>query len=273
MNKHILIKQEQNVADAFNEQSAVFDQQYSSNSIIHYKRDRVRQHVTRYIQPASNILELNAGTGEDAIFFAQLGHNLHATDISLGMMDRLLQKIEQHGLQENISTELCSYTSLENLKNKGPYDLIFSNFAGLNCTQELDKVLQTFEALLKPGGVVTLVMLPKFCLWETLLLFRGKFKTAFRRFNNQTGSLSHIEGKYFKCWYYHPHQITETLRNSFKLLSIEGLCVAVPPSYILHFAEKYPRVYRFLVKKENVLKNKWPWKYMGDYFIISLKKI
>jgi hypothetical protein len=27
-----------------------------------------------------------------------------------------------------------------------------------------------------------------------------------------------------------------------------------------------------LKKKEDSLKNKWPWKYMGDYFIISLKK-
>jgi len=46
----------------------------------------------------------------------------------------------------------------------------------------LSKVLDSFDPLLKPGGMVTLVILPKFCLWETLLLFKGKFRTAFRRF-------------------------------------------------------------------------------------------
>lgn len=272
MNRYIHIKHELDVAAAFNKQSAVFDEEHATNSIIHYKRNRVREHVLQFIQPRSNILELNAGTGEDAIYFAQCGHRLHATDISRGMQEVLIEKVKKHKLQESISTELCSYTRLENLKNKGPYDLIFSNFAGLNCTHELDKVLNAFESLLKPGGTVTLVMLPKFCLWETLLVIKGKFKTAFRRFFTSNGRRSHIEGKYFNCWYYNPRHIIRTLQKSFSFLDIEALCVIVPPSYIEHFAERYPRVYRYLVHKENALKKKWPWKYIGDYYIISLKK-
>ena len=58
--------------------------------------------------------------------------------------------------------------SLQTLKNKGPYDCIFSNFAGLNCTDKLDQVLAGFDELLKPGGMVVLVILPRFCLWESL---------------------------------------------------------------------------------------------------------
>src|SRR3569833_2300535 len=107
-------------------------------------------------------------------------------------------------MNRRISYELCSYTNLNELKNKGPYDLIFSNFAGLNCTDELDKVLSSLSLLLNPGGLVTLVILPKFCLWETLLLFKGKFRTAFRRFLAGKGAKAHIEGVYFKCWYYDP---------------------------------------------------------------------
>ena len=270
--KYIHIEQESDVAAAFDRQSSLFDEQYDHNTIIQYKRARVREHVLKLIAPASHILELNAGTGEDAIFFAQSGHKVHATDISGGMQDMLLRKVKKHSLDENISTELCSYTDLENLYNKGPYDLIFSNFAGLNCTKELHKVLNAFESLLKPGGVVTLVMLPKFCLWETLLMFKGKFRTAFRRFFRKNGSRSNIEGKYFRCWYYNPRYITQYLHKSFSVLGLEGLCVMVPPSYIEHFPEKYPGVYRYLVRKEDLFKGKWPWKYIGDYYIISLKK-
>jgi len=128
-----------------------------------------------------SILELNAGTGTDAAYFAAQGYRVHATDIAEGMQEKVREKMQLLGLQDRVTTELCSFTALDTLHHKGPYDLIFSNFAGLNCTGELDKVLSSFDPLVKPGGQVTLVILPKFSLWEMLLLFRGKFKTAFRR--------------------------------------------------------------------------------------------
>jgi ubiquinone/menaquinone biosynthesis C-methylase UbiE len=257
---------------AFTTQSAIFDQIYAGNTIVGYKRERVRGHVMQHIAPGSSILELNSGTGEDALFFAQNGYTVHATDISTGMQQQLVQKMKLNGVQTVVSNELCSYTMLNQLKDKGPYDLIFSNFAGLNCTNELDRVLASFADLLKPNGVVTLVVLPKFCLWETLLVFKGKFRTAFRRFFSGNGVKAHIEGTYFKCWYYNPSFIIKKLEGSFEVLGIEGLCTLVPPSYIESFAEKHPAAYNYLRTKENKLKSHWPWKYIGDYYIISLKK-
>lgn len=263
---------EQQAAAAFNKQAALFDEMYSANTIIQYKRKRVRDHVERFINPQSKILELNAGTGEDAIYFAQRGHSIHATDISSGMQEILLQKILSASLTDKVSCELCSFTQLEKLKNKGPYDLIFSNFAGLNCTNELEKVLRSFSTLLNPAGVITLVLLPKFCLWETLLFIKGKFKTAFRRFFSAAGRNAHIEGEYFRCWYYNPSFIKRHLEAEFHVLSVEGLCTVVPPSYVENFAEKYPRTFRVLKDKEDKWKAKWPWRSVGDYYIISCRK-
>ncbi|MGZ3749768.1 MAG: class I SAM-dependent methyltransferase [Mucilaginibacter sp.] len=263
---------ELNAADAFTGQSVIFDELYSANTIINYKRERVRDHVLKYLAPAGSILELNSGTGEDAIYFAGKGFKVHATDISTGMQEQLKLKVQKRKLGGCISNELCSYTNLEHLKNKGPYDLILSNFAGLNCTDELDKVLGSFSALLKPNGMVTLVILPKFCLWETLLLFKGKFRTAFRRFFSSKGRTAHIEGNYFKCWYYDPSYITKRLKGSFDVLGIEGLCTIVPPSYIEGFAEKHPSAYKFLKNWEGKLKSRWPWRVIGDYYVISLRK-
>ena len=188
------------------------------------------------------------------------------------MQNVLSEKVNQYDLQNSITNELCSYTDLENLVDRGPYDLIFSNFAGLNCTNQLPGVLRSFDSLLKPGGLVTLVMLPKFCLWEFLLVFKGKFKTAFRRFSGSKGATAHIEGEYFRCWYYNPSFVQKHLKENFDLVGLEGLCTIVPPSYLQGFAEKYPKTYRWLVKKENKWKAKWPWKAIGDYYIITLKK-
>src|SRR5687768_2085867 len=228
MSDPIHIINEQATAAAFNKQAPLFDELYIKDTIIQYKRRRVRDHVLKWLQPGSKILELNAGTGEDAIFFALQGHNVHATDISVTMQGMLMKKAKKYGLQNSITHELCSYTDLKNLQARGPYDLIFSNFAGLNCTNELEKVLQPFDGLLKPGGLVTLVLLPKFCLWEFLLLFKGKFKTALRRFSGSKGAKAHIEGEFFRCWYYNPSFIRKHLEDSFDMISLEGLCTLVP---------------------------------------------
>jgi ubiquinone/menaquinone biosynthesis C-methylase UbiE len=242
---------EEEASQAFSKQAVKFDALYAGDTIIQYKRERVRQHVQQFILPNSNVLELNSGTGEDAIWFAQQGHTVHATDIAKGMQEQLQLKIKALNLQQQVSTECISYTQLQNLVQQKQYDYIFSNFAGLNCTGELDKVLHSFNTLVKPGGTVTLVILPKFCLWEFLLLFKGKFKTAFRRLFSSKGATAHVEGTYFTCWYYNPSFIKQQLQSEFNLLAIEGLCTVVPPSYIQGFAEKYPKWFTFLKTRED----------------------
>jgi len=264
---------EQEAARAFSKQATGFDAYDAGNAIIQYKRKRVRDVAARWLGPGSNVLELNAGTGEDASWFALQGHHVHATDIAVGMQAALREKMVRLGLRDKVSQEICSFTALENLKNKGPYDCIFSNFAGLNCTGELDKVLQSFSSLVKPGGTLTLVILPPFCLWEMLMVFKGKFRTAFRRFAGSKGARSHVEGHYFRCWYYRPSYVIRSLAGSFDLLDLEGLCTIVPPSYIEGFGEKYPGMYRLLRSAEDRWKGRWPFRVIGDYYIISFRRV
>lgn len=259
-------------AEAFTKQSRVFDQLYNDDLIIQYKRQRVREHILKYVQPACTMLELNCGSGEDAIYFAKKGFTVHATDVSTGMLEVLKQKIDSNGYSDKVSLEECSFTELEYLQVRQSFDYVYSNFGGLNCTAELEKVLSSLNTIVNPGGVITLVIISKFCLWETLILFKGRFKTATRRFFSNKGRKAHVEGNFFKCWYYSPSFIKKHLQTDFDLLSVEGLCTIVPPSYIENFGEKYPKVFRFLKKKEDQLRNRWPWKFIGDYFIISFRK-
>ena len=264
--------EEEKAAKAFDKQSGLFDELFSGNPIIQYKRQRVRAHVNSIIHPSSQILELNSGTGDDAIYFASLGHTLNTTDISPGMQKIRVQKILASGMERMITNECCSFTKLDELRHRGPYDHIFSNFGGLNCTNDLAKVLDSFFGLLRPGGGVTLVIMPRFSIWEVALILKGKRKTAFRRFSGKKGTTARIEGELFTCWYYNPSFIIRHFQEKFELIRLESVCLFVPPSYMDYFPKKYPRLYSVLIKFENVLSSSWPWNRMGDYFIISLRK-
>ena len=99
MNEQTHSVSEQAAEKAFSKQAAIFDKLYASNIIIQYKRQRVRDHVSQLIKPHSKILELNAGTGEDAIYFAQQGHNVHATDMAKDMQEKLVERVKQSKLE------------------------------------------------------------------------------------------------------------------------------------------------------------------------------
>ncbi|MBA2746252.1 MAG: class I SAM-dependent methyltransferase, partial [Flavisolibacter sp.] len=214
---------EAKVEAAFSAQAKIFDAEFCNNPVIQYKRQRVRTVVETLVPQGSSILELNCGTGEDAVYFGSRGYQVLATDLSDAMVDETHQKIMLHELENLVTVRQLSFHNLDQLNPPGKFDLIFSNFGGLNCTGDLNNVLLYFDRLLNRGGVVTLVMMPGFCLWESLLLFKGEFKTATRRFFKFNGSAAIIEGKPFKCFYYAPSFITSRLKNQFEVELMEGL--------------------------------------------------
>ncbi len=264
---------EQDAAEAFDLQAPLFDDLFSNDGIIRYKRSRVRAHVQPFLHPNSNILELNAGTGEDAIYFAGLGHAVHATDLSEKMQAELQAKVRLNGMWHLITQERCSFNHLDQLIQRGPYDHIFSNFAGLNCTGGLKEVLIACHSLLKPLGMIHVVLMPPFCLWESLLLLKGDFKTATRRWRNSgNGVPAKVEGKSFRCWYYRPSEVRKLVKDKLDVVKTEGLCTLVPPSYLNDFDRKHPALFRGLCSLEELVKATWPCNTIGDYYIMSLRR-
>lgn len=260
-------------AKAYDHQSHIFDDLYGTDTMIAWKRSRVRAVAGSYLKSPSRILELNAGTGEDACWFAQQGHKVHATDNSSGMLEKLNAKAEREGLTGKLTSERCSFTALETLQQRAPYDLVFSNFGGLNCSPHIDKVLAQLPALVKPGGYAVLVFMPRFCLWEFMLLFRGKFRTALRRFAGRKGANAKLNGAHFRCWYFSPRTVKQQLGAHFEVCGHEGLCTIAPPSYLKDFDQKYPRAWKWLTEKEIRYGRSRPWRSCGDYVILSLQRI
>lgn len=255
-------------ATAFTKQSFDFDKQYRQSVIVQYMRPRVYTLLRKYLEEKSRILELNSGTAEDAIWLAKHGHRVLATDVSAGMIAQQRKKVDEQNLTDKIESRELSFLDLNRLEDQN-FDAVFSNFGGLNCTDKLNVVLRDAAKKVKPGGIFCLVIMPPNCLWEWLSALKGNFKLAFRRWK-KGGTTAHIEGEYFTTHYYKPSYI-KTCLPGFTHITTEALCLAVPPEYLRHHMERFPRIFQFLKWKENRIKS-WPvLRNWGDYFIMVLR--
>lgn len=262
-------RQEMTVSKAFSRQSSLFDDIYENNSITLWMRNRTRGEVLKYLREGDEMLELNCGTGIDSLFFAAKGCKVFATDNSEGMLSVLEKKIAASRMS-NIHTARCSFNNLPQLSGR-QFDYIFSNFSGLNCTDNLVKVLKDVDSLLKPGGYFTLVIMPKVCPWELVMLLRGRFKLALRRFKKE-GAKAHIEGVYFDCYYYNASYVRKYVPAHYSLCSLKGLASLVPPPSLEYFPSKYPRLYAALQRMENAVWDKFPFNSWCDQYIITMRK-
>lgn len=258
------------MSGAFSAQSPKFDAITTTNPMEVIYRDIVRDHVCKYIKPGQSMLELNCGTGLDAVFFSQQGLTVHATDNSDGMLAQLKAKVEAAHLQNNISWQKCSYNRLE-LGEVEAFDHVFSNFGGLNCTDDLEGVVKQLDRYLHPGSMVHFVMIAPACPWEWLTILKGKYKFAFRRLQ-KGGVKSHLEGHYFTTYYYQPRRVKAMFGKGYKLASLRSLGSLMPPTFNDYFPAKHPRLFKLLKSMELKVNTSWPFNRFGDLFIISLTR-
>jgi ubiquinone/menaquinone biosynthesis C-methylase UbiE len=257
------------IAEAFSRTAEKYDSFAEDHPHLTRMRNKVYAHVKRYVPPGVRILELNAGTGTDAVQLAQHGYFVHATDIAPGMLNRLQEKIERLGLQDRVTMEARSFLSLENL-TYAPFDAIFSNLGGLNCVPDLTHVIQQLPKVLNPGGIVTWVLMPHACLWEMAEVFRGNFSLAFRRFSRGRVQ-AHLEGLRFDVYYFSPRQVRQWFGKDFELLALEGLSVVTPTAESKNFAKWHPRLYQLLSWLDDKLSLHWPWHGWGDFYMLTMR--
>ena len=257
------------IAEAFSRTAEKYDSFAEDHPHLTRMRNKVYSHVMRYVPPGARILELNAGTGTDAVELAQRGYSVHATDIAPGMLGRLREKVDRLGLQDRVTSEARSFLSLGNVQG-APFDAVFSDLGGLNCIADLTPVIQQLPKILEPGGIITWVLMPHVCLWEMGEIFRGNFSLAFRRFSRGKVQ-ARLEGLYFDVYYFSPRQVIEWFGKNFEPLALEGLSVITPTAESKNFAKQYPWLYRVLSWLDDKLSPYWPWNGWGDFYILTMR--
>ena len=257
------------ISEAFSLTAERYDSFAQDHPHLTRMRNKVYAHVQRHVPQGAHILELNAGTGTDAVQLAARGYHVHATDIAPGMLERQRGKVRELGLGDRITVEERSFLSLEAIPG-APFDAVFSDLGGLNCVRDLSPVIAQLPQVLRPGGIVTWVIMPHVCLWEMAEVFRGHFRLAFRRFSHEAVR-ANLEGLHFDVYYFSPRQVLDWFGHDYERLALEGLSVLTPTAESKSFATLFPLVYRTLAWLDDRLSPHWPWSGWGDFFMLSLR--
>jgi len=257
------------IADAFSLTAETYDRFAEDHPHLTRMRERVHAHVAALLAPGASVLELNCGTGTDAVALAQRGFRVHATDIAPGMLARIDEKVERLGLGDRVTSQRCSFLELGAVDG-APYDAVFSDLGGLNCVADLRPVIEQLPQVLRPGGVVTWVLMPRICLWELGLVALGRPRLATRRLA-RNGTQAHLEGRHFPVYYFRPRRVVRDFGPQFRPLRLEGLAVITPTAESKGLAVRHPRLYSALSFMDDRLAPHRPWSGFGDFFILSLR--
>jgi len=255
--------------------AAGYDLSFTETPTGRCQREKVYACLSEIKEKPGKMLEINCGTGEDAVWWAQSGWQVVATDIAAAMTEQCRLKVKKNGLQGRVevlqSDALEISNKLQQAGIQGGFDLVFSNFGGVNCIapEDLPRLAVQLQLLLKPGGKIVLVVMGRFCWWETLyFIAKGNFKAAFRRFSSKPSLARLDENTSVNTWYFSPRQI-EQLFPGFKTEVLTPIGFWSPPSYLDPLMVRFPGLMKMLILLEMKTRGRWA-AYGADHYLLLL---
>lgn len=252
---------------------SAYDREFTFSRIGMVQRRMVWSYLDHMLRmPGMQVLELNCGTGTDAVHLARHGHKVLATDISGEMLRTAREKARQFGLEDRISHMRIGFDDLARLALP-PSDLVLSNFGGFNLVapDHLAELVDPIASALKPGGRLVAVLMPDRCASETLHhLFRGELKQAFKR-GRHDPVWAGLSGTGALTWYHAPDRFAGAFEKRFRAINVRPIGLFVPTT---HFERQLGHRARLLARlarwDERFGELQWTARY-ADHFLIDLE--
>ncbi len=252
----------------FDISAETYDRDFTNTDLGRWLRSRVWERLAAQLQPGDSVLEIGCGTGEDAVWLAQRGVRVLATDVSSVMLERTQQKTVDLGLNDLVQTEILNLNQLPTAM-ADRFDGVFSNFGPVNCTHDWTGLGVFLGTVVKSGGFVGLGVMSPFCLWETVWhSLRFNFRTAFRRIRRRTVATL-ADGSHIPVYYPSSRQLATALKPSFRQINVRGIGVFLPPSDVFGAIEKRPQLARRLMALETRWAHRWPFRTWADHYWIE----
>jgi ubiquinone/menaquinone biosynthesis C-methylase UbiE len=249
-----------------------YDQIFTDSLIGRAQRGVVWKVLTSTFRKNDKVLELNCGTGEDAIYLAGNGISVVALDASREMIARAERRLQHNSPETPVIFRELPTERIGELHPDRQFDGAFSNFSGLNCIADLGATASSLARLVKQDGRLVLCFSTRFCLMEILYyLVHGQWRKAFRRCKGYSEVT--LDGMQFTVYYPTLRKIRRSFAPDFRLYSRTGIGVAVPPSYLEGWARQHPRLFRLLRRLEEQVSALPILRSTGDHVLLCFEKV
>ncbi|MGO8789416.1 MAG: class I SAM-dependent methyltransferase [Terriglobia bacterium] len=251
-----------------------YDSSFTNSLIGRAQRESVWREMDRWFRPGQRVLEINCGTGVDAVHISDRGIHVVACDASRDMIAVARRRLEASTNRDCVDLRVLTIEEIGQLEKGGLYDGVLSNFAGLNCVEDLRRVARDLARLVSPGGTAILCLFGRFCLWEMLwYTFHGNLKKASRRFLGK-GSVASFAPRH-RVFVRYPSvgALSRYFSPHFRLVSWKGVGIAVPPSYLEPLAVRFPRLFKFAASTDPLLGGCPGVRALADHVVLVLERV
>ena len=259
--------------DEFDSIADQYDTHIFGNRINVYLLDRSLKLLNSTFPKKSLILEIGSGSGAETVEMLKGGHEVVAIDISQKMLDTLSKKAGTVGLSERLTTIKLRASELKMLTSqyRNSFDGIYSTYGAINCEPDISMLPEQMYNLTTNEGKVVMGLYNKLCFSDPMLHAVGlKLDRVFERMRAPIP-----EGRSRFCIDVYPYSssyISGLFGDYFKTIRVEGVPVILPPSN--YNSKMFPpgRNHSFLISMDSHLSSHFPFKFIGDHFLISMKK-
>jgi len=257
----------------FDAVAARYDETFTLSVIGRVQRAAVWRELAKTFRPGDHVLEIGCGTGVDACFLAERGVKVLACDPSPQMINVAARRVRQSGVQALVNPRVLRGEDISTLPPDELFDGAFSNFGALNCVGDLNRVARGLAGLLKPGAAAMLCWMGPCCMWEMIwYLVKGNRKQAFRRFKPEGISARIADGAFIDVNYPSVRFLARTFAPEFRVKSVQGIGVAVPPSYLEPWARRHPHLLNFCERADSWLGRCPGIRLLGDHVLVRLQR-
>jgi 2-polyprenyl-3-methyl-5-hydroxy-6-metoxy-1,4-benzoquinol methylase len=255
----------------FDALAANYDQLFTHSLIGRAQRETVWTHIDPLWADGDRVLELNCGTGEDALHLSSIGINVTACDASAAMIDIARERMALESPTASVEFHTISNEHLGQLTVERPFDGVLSNFSGLNCAPDLGSVARQLAALVRRDATVVLCLSTRFCAWEFLwYALRADLLKSIRRWSGHTQA--RIGAENIHVWYPTARQVARAFAPWFELEDIAGIGVAIPPTYAQDWASTHPAAFEFLRSVDRSIHRLPLVRILGDHMLLLFRR-
>jgi len=246
-----MVSNESALRTAFDCAANAIDAIAINNPVNAWMRNECRRELLALYPEKSTLIEIGCGTGVDAVFLAERGHRIAATDISDRMVERARERIAAADLGGRVLVfrgRLDQVASELERSEWSPFDGAYANFS-LAYEDSLRGVARIVHRLVKPSGCFLFTVPNRLCISEPAVAL---FRLRIARLGDRL-------------------RVRRSLRDLFRIEASLGLPVFMPPPAL--YRPSFEALRANLESFDNGLARRLPWRLLGDTTLFKTRKV